>query len=87
VRPRAGLDLRVYRLGSEIDPLVLLAWAMTLLAPVRGVDGLRSLLHGDLPTIAYSHELTASVDATTFLVICIAFPLLALAVTARLPVG
>lgn len=138
--------------GSEIDPLVLLAWAMTLLAPVRaayvahqrapapvrpppmtganarqciaagvlanlvtallvavlgtgttalmikatwlrnwlyggqhqlyGVDGLRSLLHGDLPAIAYSHELTASVDATTLLVICIAFPLLALAVTA-----
>jgi hypothetical protein len=138
--------------GSEIDPLVLLAWAMTLLAPLRaayvahqrapapsrppvttganarqciaagvlanlvsalfvavlgtgtialmikatwvrnwlyggqrqlyGVDGLRSLLHGDLPAIAYSHELTASVDAMTLLVICIAFPLLALAVTA-----
>lgn len=34
-----------------------------------GVDGLRPLLHGDLPAIAYSHELTASVDATTLLVI------------------
>ena len=137
--------------GSDIDPLVLLAWAVTLLAPVVaavvahkrypatggrpswsdarvrqavaagiltnlvsalvvsflglgttalmikaawlrswlysgshqlfGIVGLRSLLHGNAQAIAYSHEITASVDATTFIVICIAFPLLALALT------
>ncbi len=46
-----------------------------------GIAGLRSLLHGDLAAITYSHELTASVDASIFLVMCVAFPLIALALT------
>jgi hypothetical protein len=137
--------------GSDIDPLVLLAWAVTLLAPavaavlahkrypsaggtpsrsdararqavaagvltnlvsalvvtvlgtgttalmlkaawVRnwlysgshqlfGVVGLRSLVQGNWPAISYSHEITGSVDTSVFIVICIAFPLIALALT------
>ena len=47
-------------------------------APAFGVAGLRVLLRGDPGAIAYSHELTAGVDAATYLIICIAFPLVAL---------
>ena len=43
-----------------------------------GIAGLRSLLHGNQAAIAYSHELTASVDAPMLLVMCVAFPLIAL---------
>jgi hypothetical protein len=46
-----------------------------------GIVGLRSLLRGDQAAITYSHELTASVDASAFLLICIAFPLIALVLT------
>ncbi len=44
-----------------------------------GIAGLRSLLNGNLAGIAYSHELTASVNMSMFLVMCVAFPLIALA--------
>lgn len=44
-----------------------------------GVAGLRFLLRGDPGAVMYSHELTAGVDAATYLIICIAFPLIALA--------
>ena len=46
-----------------------------------GVAGLRQLLRDDLGAVMYSHELTAGVDAATYLIICIAFPLTALALT------
>lgn len=46
-----------------------------------GIAGLRSLLDGDQAAITYSHELTASVDTSIFLVMCVAFPLIALALT------
>jgi hypothetical protein len=46
-----------------------------------GVTGLRPVLRGDLGAIMYSHELTAVVDAATYLIICMAFPLIALALT------
>ncbi len=46
-----------------------------------GVGGLRLLLRGNLGAVAYSHELTAGVDAATFLIICMAFPLFGLALT------
>jgi hypothetical protein len=46
-----------------------------------GVAGLRLVLRGDLEAIMYSHELTAVVDAATYLIICMAFPLIALALT------
>jgi hypothetical protein len=35
----------------------------------------------------YSHELTAGVDAATYLIICIAFPLIALALTGLVAAG
>lgn len=35
--------------------------------------GLRSLLDGNLAAITYSHELTASVNSSMFLVMCVAF--------------
>jgi len=47
-----------------------------------GIAGLRSLLHGDLAGIAYSHELTAAVDGSIFLVMCAAFPVIGLALIA-----
>jgi hypothetical protein len=46
-----------------------------------GVTGLRLLLRGDPGAITYSHELTAGVDAATYLIICMAFPLIALGLT------
>jgi hypothetical protein len=135
--------------GADIDPLVLMAWALMIFAPVRsavlahrrdtaadsaprpvrarqavaagvltslvsalvaaglgmvttalmvregwlrqwlyhgqhqlyGIAGLRSLVQSNPQAIAYSHQLTGSTDASVFLVICIAFPLLTLALT------
>ncbi|HXW46905.1 MAG TPA: hypothetical protein VEL03_19090 [Streptosporangiaceae bacterium] len=137
--------------GSDVDPLVLLAWALVFLAPVAGcyaaerrftasgserrpdtavarqilaagiltslvgallvavlgtgttalmlrapwlrtwlyhgqrqfygIADLRFLLHGDQSAIAYSHQLTAAMDAGIFFVMFIAFPLLALLLT------
>ena len=52
-----------------------------------GIAGLRSLLDGNLTAIAYSHELTASVDSSIFLVMCIAFPLFALALAGMAALG
>jgi hypothetical protein len=52
-----------------------------------GIAGLRSLLDGNLTAIAYSHELTASVDSSIFLVMCVAFPLFALALTGMAALG
>jgi hypothetical protein len=45
-----------------------------------GVQNLSSDLR-TLPAIAYGHELTGSVDASAFLLVCVAFPLLGLALT------
>jgi hypothetical protein len=52
-----------------------------------GIAGLRSLLDGNLTAIAYSHELTASVDSSIFLVMCVAFPLFALALAGMAALG
>ncbi len=49
--------------------------------PLAGVGGLRLLVHGDLGALAYSHQITAAVDAPPFLIICVVFPLLALGLT------
>ncbi len=46
-----------------------------------GVGGLRLLLRGDPGAVTYSHQITAAVDAPPYLIICIAFPLIALALT------
>ena len=46
-----------------------------------GIVGMRSLVDGDLAAITYGHELTASVDTGMLLVMCVAFPLIALALT------
>jgi hypothetical protein len=52
-----------------------------------GIAGLRSLLGGDPAAITYSHELTASVDSSMLLVMCVAFPLIALAVAGMAALG
>jgi hypothetical protein len=52
-----------------------------------GIAGLRSVLDGNPTAIAYSHELTASVDSSIFLVMCVAFPLLALALAGMAAAG
>lgn len=52
-----------------------------------GIAGLRSLLDGNLTAIAYSHELTASVDSSICLVMCVAFPLFALALAGMAALG
>ena len=52
-----------------------------------GIAGLRSLLDGNLTAIAYSHELTASVDSSIFLAMCIAFPLFALVLAGLAALG
>jgi hypothetical protein len=46
--------------------------------PLAGVGGLRLLVQGDPAALAYSHQITAAVDAPPFLIICLVFPLLAL---------
>ena len=49
--------------------------------PLAGVGGLRLLVQGDPAALAYSHQITAAVDAPPFLIICLVFPLLALLLT------
>ena len=49
--------------------------------PLAGVGGLRLLVQGDPGALAYSHQITAAVDAPPFLIICVVFPLLALVLT------
>ena len=49
--------------------------------PLAGVGGLQLLVRGDPGALAYSHEITAAVDAPPFLIICVVFPLLALVLT------
>lgn len=39
------------------------------------------MTRGDPAALAYSHQITAAVDAPPFLIICIVFPMLALLVT------
>ena len=50
--------------------------------PLAGVAGLRLLVQGDPAALAYSHQITAAVDAPPFLIICVVFPLVALVLTA-----
>jgi hypothetical protein len=56
---------------------------------LSGVAGLRSLIRGDPAALAYSHQITAAVDAPPFLIVCIAFPLIALVLAglAALPIA
>ncbi len=49
--------------------------------PLAGVGGLRLLVQGDPGALAFSHQITAAVDAPPFLIICVVFPLLALGLT------
>jgi hypothetical protein len=49
--------------------------------PLSGVGGLRLLLGGDPAALTYSHQITAAADAPPFLIICLIFPLIALALT------
>jgi hypothetical protein len=84
--------LLVAALGTGTIALMLkAAWLRNWLYPGRhqffGIAGLRSLLDGDLAAITYSHELTASVDASIFLVMCVAFPLIALALAGLAALG
>jgi hypothetical protein len=48
---------------------------------LSGVAGLRSLVLGNPAALTYSHQITAATDAPPFLIICIAFPLVALVLT------
>jgi hypothetical protein len=48
---------------------------------LSGVAGLRLLLAGDPAALTYSHQITAAADAPPFLIICMAFPLIALVLT------
>jgi hypothetical protein len=48
---------------------------------LAGVGGLRLLVRADPAALAYSHQVTAAVDAPPFLIICVVFPLIALALT------
>lgn len=49
--------------------------------PLSGVAGLRFLVQGDPGALAYSHQITAAADAPPFLILCIAFPVVALVLT------
>ena len=49
---------------------------------LSGVAGLRFLVQGDPGALAYSHQITAAADAAPFLILCIAFPVVASLVTA-----
>jgi len=49
--------------------------------PLAGVSGLRLLVRGNPAALAYSHEITAAVDAPPFLIVCVTFPLIAFALT------
>lgn len=46
--------------------------------PLSGVAGLRAVFQGDQAALVYSHQITAAVDAPTYLIIAMAFPLIAL---------
>jgi hypothetical protein len=46
--------------------------------PLSGVAGLRLLFRGNPAALTYSHQITAAADAPPFLIICMAFPLIAL---------
>jgi hypothetical protein len=48
---------------------------------LSGVARLQSLVRGNPAALSYSHQITAATDAPPFLIICIAFPLIALALT------
>ncbi len=49
--------------------------------PLSGVALLRQVLGGDPSALTYSHQITAAADAPPFLIICMIFPLIALALT------
>jgi hypothetical protein len=49
--------------------------------PLAGVGGLRLLVRDNPAALAYSHQITAAVDAPPFLIVCLVFPLLALALS------
>jgi hypothetical protein len=49
--------------------------------PLSGVAGLRFVIGGDPAALAYSHQITAAADAPSFLIICMIFPLIALALS------
>ena len=88
---RSGAPL-VTALGTGTTALILKrAWLRNWLYHGQhqffGIAGLRSLLDGDLAAIACSHELTASVDTPIFLVMCVAFPLIALVTTGLAALG
>jgi hypothetical protein len=58
--------------------------------PLSGVGGLRLLVQGNPGALAYSHQITAATDAPPFLIICMAFPLIALVLAgfgATIPAG
>jgi hypothetical protein len=46
--------------------------------PLSGVGGLRLLVQGNPGALTYSHQITAAMDAPPFLILCMAFPLIAL---------
>ncbi len=46
--------------------------------PLSGVAGLRLLVQGNPGALTYSHQITAAADAPPFLILCMAFPLIAL---------
>jgi hypothetical protein len=69
---------------STIAAMLKAAWLRNWLYHghlLSGVAGLRLLLRGDPGALTYSHEITAAVDAPPFLIICVVFPLIALALT------
>jgi len=69
---------------STIAAMLKAAWLRNWLYHghlLSGVAGLRLLLRGDPGALTYSHEITAAVDAPPLLIICVVFPLIALALT------
>jgi hypothetical protein len=46
--------------------------------PLSGVAGLRLLVQGNPGALTYSHQITAAADAPPFLILCLAFPVVAL---------
>jgi hypothetical protein len=49
--------------------------------PLSGVENLRFLVQGSPAALAYSHQITAAMDAPPFLVLCLGFPLVALLIS------
>jgi len=69
---------------GTITAMLTAPWLRTWLYhghPLSGVAGLRLLLRGNPAALTYSHQITAAVDAPPFLIMCMAFPLIALALT------